>query len=222
MANKNKIRSRLWTFVLYTEDSDTQELLDYLTQDNCEGIRGIWIKHDGEQLKDEKGNPLFNEDGSPKMAKEHIHVMVEFPNARTVKGVQKCLCFDLRELQEVNTDDMQADEKEHTARHVEHVTDRVSMYLYFLHWTFRCHKQGKKQYSESDIQILGNNSGDFLLSCSYDKEETRRVKCADLLNLKCANERDLLEKVIDDESAVKFIMKNPYFVSKFIVDKGAK
>lgn len=218
MAKNNKVRSRLWTFVLYTEDSDTNELLEYLTTDNCEGIRGIWIKHDGEQLKDEKGGLLYEDDGAPKMAKEHIHVMIEFPNARTAKGVQKALCFDIRDL-EVFDDDKTQDEKEHAARHVEHVSDRVSMYLYFLHWTYRCHKQGKKQYSESDIQILGNNSGDFLLSCAYDKDETRRVKCADLLNLNCTNERELLRQVIDDESAVKFIMKNPYFVSKFIVGR---
>ena len=99
MAKNNKVRSRLWTFVLYTEDSDTSELLEYLATDNCEGIRGIWIKHDGEQLKGENGELLVNEDGSPKMAKEHIHVMIEFPNARTAKGVQKALCFDIRELE---------------------------------------------------------------------------------------------------------------------------
>lgn len=210
------VKARVWTFVLYPEDSDTQELLEYLCTDNVEGIRGIFIMHDGEELKDEHGKPLLDENGAPKVAKEHIHVMCEFPNPRTAKGVQKALCFDLRELETVS-DDMAIDEKEHKARHVEHVSDRVSMYQYFLHWTFRCHKQGKKQYSESDIQLLGNESGDFLLSCSYDKENTARVLCADLLNIKASSERDLLKQCLDDESQVKFIMKNPYFVSKFIV-----
>lgn len=210
------VKARVWTFVLYPEDSDTAELLEYLCTDNVEGIRGIFIKHDGEALKDEHGQPLVDESGVPKVAKDHFHVMVEFPNPRTAKGVQKALCFDLRELQECS-EDMSIDEKEHKARHVEHVSDRVSMYQYFLHWTFRCHKQGKQQYAESDIQLLGNESGDFLLSCSYDRENTARVLCADLINLNAHSERDLLKKCLDDESQVKFIMKNPYFVSKFIV-----
>ena len=154
MANK---KSRVWTFVLYLEDSETTELLNYLSSDNVEGARGCYIFHKGEPLKDENGEPLKDENGEPKFAKDHCHVMVEFPNPRSRSGVQKALCFDLRELKEMeqseeenNNDD---DETEHKARMCFPVTDRVSMYLYFLHWTYRCSKQGKERYKETDINI---------------------------------------------------------------------
>ena len=217
MANK---KCRVWTFILYLEDAETTELLNYLISDNVEGARGLYIFHKGEQLKNEDGSPKTNEDGSPKMAKDHVHCMVEFPNARSAKGVQKALCFDLRDLPE-EQEEIQDDEVEHKARLVLPVTDRVAMYLYFLHWSYRCSKQGKERYSESDIKLFGNNSQQFLLSCSYDKEKTARGTCAELLQrAKGADEQTLLCNCIDDEQLVKFIMKNPYFVSKFIVAKS--
>ena len=217
MANK---KSRLWTFILYLEDSETTELLNYLMSDNVEGARGIYIFHKGEQFKNEDGSPKTNEDGSPKMAKDHVHCMVEFPNARSAKGVQKALCFDLRDLPE-ELEETQDDEGEHKARLVLPVTDRVAMYLYFLHWSYRCSKQGKERYREEDIKFFGNNSIEFLRSCSYDKEKTARGTCGELLKrAKGADEQTLLCNCIDDEQLVKFIMKNPYFVSKFIVAKS--
>lgn len=219
-------RSKVWTFILYLEDSDTTELLNYLHSDNVEGARGLYIMHKGEPLKNEDGTPKLDENGAPKIAKDHVHVMIEFPNARTAKGVQKALCFDMRNLavdpSEVGEDDAN-DESEHKPKMVQPVTDRVSMYLYFLHWTYRCSKQGKERYKESDIKILGNNSEEFRNSCSYDKEKTARGTCSELMQrAKGADEQTLLCNCIDDEQLVKFIMKNPYFVSKFIVKGGNK
>lgn len=216
MANK---KSRVWTFVLYLEDKETTELLNYLHTDNVEGIRGLYIMHKGEPLSDENDNPLLDENGKPKMAKDHVHVMIEYPNPRSRSGVQKSLCFDLKELksaEEQGEDDN--DENDHKARMCFPVTDRVSMYLYFLHWTYRCSKQGKERYKESDIKLFGNNSDDFQLSCSYDKDKTARSTCAELLQrARGADEQTLLMNCIDDEQLVRFIMKNPYFTSKFIV-----
>lgn len=221
LSKKRKsARSKVWTFILYLEDSDTVELLNYLHTDNVEHARGLYIMHKGEPMKNEDGTPKLNEDGTPKVAKDHVHVMVEFPNARSASGVQKALCFDMRNLivDPSEIDEEVNDDTEHKARMVQPVSDRVSMYLYFLHWTYRCSKQGKERYKESDIKLLGNNSNDFLLSCSYDKDKTARSTCAELLSrAQGADEQTLLMNCIDDEQLVKFIMKNPYFTSKFIV-----
>lgn len=221
---KKAARSKVWTFILYLEDKDTAELLNYLRSDNVEKARGFYIIHKGEPMKNEDGTPRLDEDGAPKVAKDHVHVMVEFPNARSASGVQKALCFDMRQLavEPSEVGDEPDDENEHKTKMVQPVSDRVSMYLYFLHWTYRCSKQGKERYKESDIQLLGNNSPDFLLSCSYDKEKTARSTCAELLQrAEGADEQTLLMNCIEDEQLIKFIMKNPYFVSKFII-KGGK
>lgn len=217
MANK---KSRVWTFVLYPEDKGTTDLLNYLSSDNVEGARGCYIFHDGEYVTNpETGEPDLDENGELKRRKDHIHCMVEFPNPRSREGVQKALCFDLLAL-EMADSEVNEDEKDHTAKVCFAVSDRVSMYLYFLHWTFRCSREGKKRYSEDDIKLFGNNSEEFVLSCSYDKERTTRGMCAQLLQAsEGCDEKGLLMNVIDDEKAVKFIMKNPYFVSKFIVSK---
>lgn len=215
MANK---KSRVWTFVLYPEDAGTTDLLNYLMSDNVEGARGCYIFHDGEFVTNpETGEPELDENGEPKRRKDHIHCMVEFPNPRSREGVQKALCFDLLSLESADNETNE-DEKDHKAKVVFPVTDRVSMYLYFLHWTFRCSREGKQRYKETDIKLFGNNSAEFVLSCSYDKERTSRGLCAELLEkAKGQDESGLLRKCLDDENAVKFIMKNPYFVSKFIV-----
>lgn len=219
MANK---KSRLWTFVLYPEDEGTTDLLNYLSTDNVEGARGCYIFHDGELVINlETGEPELDENGEPKMRKDHIHCMVEFPNPRSREGVQKALCFDLLNLQTADEESSE-DEKEHTVKVVFPVTDRVSMYLYFLHWTYRCSKEGKKRYKETDIKLFGNESADFVLSCSCEKEKTARVTCAELLSYseKAHSARELLMNCIDDENLVKFMMKNPYFVKEFILKRG--
>lgn len=208
------LKARVWAFVLYPEDNGTADLLKYLESDNIEGIRGLYILHKGEELKDDEGKPLLDDEGKPKIAKDHYHVMIDFPNPRTAKGVQKALCFDLSELDSVEDE---TDIQEHKARHVEHVSDRVGMYIYFLHWSYRCSRQGKIRYSESDICLLGNESCDFLLSCSYEKERTARVLCSELLAKNTETPKKLLHDCLDDERLVKFIMKNSYFVKQFII-----
>lgn len=216
MANK---KSRVWTFMLYPEDEGTTDLLNYLSSDNVEGARGCYIFHNGEYVVNpETGEPVLDENGEPKRRKDHIHCMVEFPNPRSREGVQKALCFDLLNLKEADEEETE-DEKMHHAKACFPVTDRVSMYLYFLHWTYRCSKEGKQRYKESDIKLFGNESADFVISCSYEKEKTARVTCAELLGKSdtCKDERELLRASLDDEKLVKFIMKNPYFVSKFII-----
>lgn len=219
MSNK---KCRTWTFILYLEDSETTELLNYLMTDNVEGARGLYIFHKGESLKNEDGTEKKDENGQTLYAKDHVHCMVDFPNPRAAKGVQKALCFDLRDLPE-ESEEVADDEKEHKPRMVQPVTDRVAMYLYFLHWSYRCSKLGKERYSESDIKLFGNNSSEFLLSCSYDKEKTARGTCSELLKrAQGADEQTLLCNCIEDEQLVKFIMKNPYFVSKFIIKGVSK
>ena len=60
------VKARVWAFVLYPEDKGTAELLSYLESDNVEGIRGLYILHKGEELKDDEGKPLLDDEGKPK------------------------------------------------------------------------------------------------------------------------------------------------------------
>lgn len=211
-------KHRTFTFVLYPEDKDTKELLDYLKTDTVEGIRGLYIQHKGELKKTPDGQPLLDDEGTPQYAKDHIHVMIEFPNGRSAEGVRKALCF---EKIEISNGESEEDEQHH-ARVVFPVSDRTSMYYYFLHWTFACAKAGKERYEEKDIHLLGNDSQDFWLSCNGEKKSTSRKLCAELLSdaMEVHDCRELLIHSIDDEEKVKFLVKNPYFVKSFIMRLG--
>ena len=219
MAKKNT-KCRTWTFVLYPEDKGVSELLDYLMSDNIERVRGYYIIHQPRvKTNEEIGEPIINEEtGLPEMTKQHIHVVVNFPNARSKDGVIKALCLF---KDEVETDDNNNQKTVSKPIHVESVKDICSMYYYCLHWTYACKREGKEEYKESDIVKLGNDSVDFVLSCKGERDLTTRVTCAELLQKaeKSRDARELLMNCIDDEHHVKFMLKNPYFVKIFILGR---
>lgn len=135
-----------------------------------------------------------------------------------VKTVEK----EVEVNEDVRTDiNLQTEEDTHKSMQVFSVSDCSSMYYYCLHWTIACQRAHKEKYEESDIVQLGNDSADFVLSCRGERDLTSRVTCAELLT---ASERskdckELLMNCIDDEHLVKFMLKNPYFVNKFIMGK---
>lgn len=192
---------------------------------------------------------ILKEDGSPEMTKEHTHFCINFMNARSQKGVCKALGFppppvkkkkvkktekqlnkqgeviketekEIEVDEQTKTDVVNAsDEDMHQSMLVFSVNDVTSLYWYFLHKTYACAKEGKEEYDESEIQLLGNDSPDFLLSALGQRDLTTRVTCAELLQKAetAKNPRDLLMNCIDDEHLVKFMCKNPYFVKAFIL-----
>lgn len=197
----------------------------------------------------ETNEPIMKEDGTPEMTKEHTHFCIQFQNARSQKGVCKALGFPpppikkkkvkktekqlnkqgevIKEVEkeievdeQTKTDVVNAnDEQMHTSMLVFSVSDCTSMYWYFLHRTYACAKEGKEEYDESEICLLGNDSADFVLSCKGSRDLTTRVTCAELLQRseKLKSPRELLLNCIDDEHLVKFMCKNPYFVKAFML-----
>lgn len=232
-VKKKSVKCRTWTFVLYPEDKGYTDLLNYLHTDNVEKIRGCYINHELKPKVDKKtGEVVTDENGSPVMLKAHTHVMVQFPSPRSASGVIKALClYKEDDCENEHEEDQENTNDADTACpsiiggrkciRVEPVSDISSMYYYFLHWTYACHRDGKEQYEEKDIHQLGNDSADFVLSCTGERDLTKRVTCAELLqhSEKCSSARELLLDCIDDENLVKFMMKNPYFVKEFIIKK---
>lgn len=205
-------KSRTWTFILYPEDEGYNDFIDYFTRDNVDGVRGFYITHKSVPKKDkETGEPLKNEDGSIQMTKEHTHFCVDFPNARSQKGVCKALGFPAPEVKkktvkktekklnkdgevvsttekEIEVDEVTKtdvvnanDDDMHKSMLVFSVNDKTSLYWYFLHRTYACAKAGKEEYEESEICMLGNDSPDFVLSCKGQRDLTTKVTCAELL-----------------------------------------
>lgn len=230
MAKKNS-KCRTWTFVLYPEDKGYTDLLNYLHTDNIEKIRGCYINHESKPKTDkETGEVITDENGAPVMLKAHTHVMVQFPSPRSASGVIKTLCL-YKDNENEHEEDEENKKDSDTACpsaiggrkciRVEPVSDVTSMYYYFLHWTYACQRDGKERYVEKDIHQLGNDSLDFVLACKGERDLTKRVTCAELLNHaeKAQSPRELLMDCIGDENLVKFIMKNPYFVKEFIIKK---
>lgn len=197
----------------------------------------------------ETKEPILKEDGTPEMTKEHTHFCVNFANARSQKGVCKALGFPPPEVkkkkvkktekqlnkegeivkitekevevdEQTKTDVVNAnDESMHKSMCVFSVNDVTSLYWYFLHRTYACAKEGKEEYDESDICLLGNDSPDFVLLAKGQRDLTTKVTCAELLQKaeKVKSPRDLLMNCIDDEHLVKFMCKNPFFVKAFIL-----
>ncbi|MBO7735485.1 MAG: hypothetical protein J6S67_23170 [Methanobrevibacter sp.] len=205
-------KSKTWTFVLYPEDEGYTDLLNYLKQNNYDGIRGYCITHKPMPKKDkDTGEVKTDENGNIEMTKEHTHFVVQFPNARTEKGVCKSLGFPVPEpkkkkvkkttkqqnkdgeVTKVTESEIEVEEKTktdiagkddsetHCSKRVFSVSDNSSMYYYCLHWTIACQIEKKERYEESDIFLLGNDSADFVLMCKGQRDLTTRVTCAELL-----------------------------------------
>lgn len=227
MAGKKSVKCRTWTFVLYPEDAGYTDLLNYLHTDNIEMIRGCYINHVSKPKVDKStGEIVIDDNGMPVMLKEHTHVMVQFPSPRSASGVIKSLCLYKDDNNDENSEEFDTicpsvigGKK---CIRVEPVSDISSMYYYFMHWTYACQREGKERYEEKDIHQLGNDSADFVLSCAGERNLTKRVSCAELLqhSEKCSSARELLLECIDDENLVKFMIKNPYFVKEFIIKRG--
>lgn len=141
--------------------------------------------------------------------------------------IQKITEKEIEVDEQTKTDVVNAsDEQMHESMLVFSVNDVTSLYWYFLHKTYACAKEGKEEYDESEICLLGNDSPDFVLMAKGQRDLTTKVTCAELLQKaeKSKNPRELLMNCIDDEHLVKFMCKNPYFVKAFILkeEKGCK
>lgn len=132
MANITKtIQSRSWTFVLYPEScpEDWQEKL-------------VGVPFLRSPLHDKDVNP----DGTPK--KPHWHVLVSFPNQKTLNQIQ-ALCVSLR------------------APSPQVVKDTRAMARYFLHLD----NPEKAQYEKQDMLVGGGFDLENALKLSKSEEE---------------------------------------------------
>ena len=142
-----QIRTRYFMLVLYPDNQYHREIMEYLDSDK-NPYQGAYILHEPEQ--DEK--------------KQHWHVMLYFPNARTQKGV--CDSFGKANFRRVGenlepcADTTGIDESEIEVADIvgpalcSPVSDCHAMAMYFLHKNFECIRSGKREYNKSDIKAF--------------------------------------------------------------------
>lgn len=106
-------RSRYFALLLYPDNPDHMDVLDWIQRNESY----VLILHQPED--DDK--------------KPHYHLILHFPNARTLNGVQKYFAHEIDSFIRV-------------------CTDPYSFIQYMMHNTYECKKKNKSVYSLSDLQ----------------------------------------------------------------------
>lgn len=152
MTNKGETRTRIWEIILYPVDNAVN-LHAFVLQgiiDSCMecGYKYFMILHD----KD------IDEDGQLK--KEHVHILLEFPNPRRIKSVMREMCVLEENLVNPVTS------KKGYIRYLTHIDDK-----------------DKYQYKQSNIQTNCKTDVERAYKCDKDSIEQAEY----MLNYICAN-----------------------------------
>ena len=121
-------KARFWTGVLYPENMrpDWEEVIGDVLQNPY-----VYCKH------------TLDKDAKSEHRKDHVHLIVAFPNTTTYKHALKVM-------------DLLSAEGKQAINTCQAVVGIRSMYDYLIHDTDTCRKQGKELYSPED-RIAGNN-----------------------------------------------------------------
>lgn len=134
--------------------------------------------------------------------KEHIHVMLSFPNSISVSGFVKSSAGAIK--------------------HAEIVSDRRSYCRYMVHDTYAALKAHKTEYKYEDIKYTDK---DFFLSCLLDSRNDSEVSAfAEITSIIDENCIVSLPELVQSVKSLKradllaFCMKRGYILSAYIRD----
>ena len=139
-------KARFWTGVLYPEN-----------------MREDWKEVIGDTLQYPYAYCQHSQDKDSKSEhrKDHVHLIVAFPNTTTYKHA-------------LNVMDLLSAEGKKAINKCEAVVGIRNVYDYLIHDTEDCRKKGKEQYDPSE-RITGNN---FDIGAYEQLEQLRRTKCS--------------------------------------------
>ena len=195
---KRSRKGRVLAFIIYPDNPDQMAFFDW-----CKRKEKILFIHHDPEPKANFNNADSNLEDIDHMCKEHYHVMILFPNPRTVNGFLKSSAGCLT--------------------HAEIVSDRMAYYRYMSHDTYSCLKTGKKQYSEKDISYTDI---DFLHSCksseNCESDAYMISHVCDLIDCYCITSlvdlMHLLRDVHAENKIVSFVCRKTYFFVTYIKD----
>lgn len=226
-----KIRTRYFTCVLYPNNPYHCEILQYWKQYQT----GFYIIH-------EKGSDLVNvpyagfvPEHVEDSGKNHIHVFLEFKNARTASGLIKSMpvvryykneqtkqfftVYDIPYISLPVQEDLR-----HIVEYFEPITDTHAYALYMIHQDFTSVALGKKQYSVQDIKML--NSDRSYLERFYETRQFTDSDCLDIVsNLWECSQGDKktflqLLQLQSSEKPLKYVQSHAYFIEKYILNRN--
>lgn len=197
--NSKNARGRILAIILYPDNPEQMEFFEWLKRHekliyilhSPEKVHGLPCSGYVDKLPDE------NHDYKP-----HIHIMLSFPNAISVKGFVKSSAGAIK--------------------HAEIVSDRRSYCRYMVHDTYAALKAHKTEYKYDDIKYTDK---DFFFSCIFDNRNDSEVSAfAEITNLIDSECIVSLPELVQAVKALKrvdlltFCMKRGYILSAYIRD----
>ena len=192
-------RGRIIAIILYPDNVEQMDFFSWLKKHE----KLIYILHAPEKVQglpcsgfvDEL--PEENHDYKP-----HIHIMLSFPNAISVKGFVKSSAGAIK--------------------HAEIVSDRRSYCRYMIHDTYASLKAHKTEYKYDDIKYTDK---DFFLSCVLDSRNDSEVSAfSEITSLIDNNCIVSLPELVQAVKALKrldlltFCMRKGYILTAYIRD----
>lgn len=216
---KKATRSRYFMVILYPDNMHHVDIMEYLQgrKKLCFPYQACYILHSPES--DEK--------------KEHWHVLLHFPNARTVEGV--CKSFGSGNFRKVGeeweavNDVTGIPEEEIEVRPLvtpalcSTVSDVHGMAMYLLHKNYECLREGKKEYVISDIKAC-NNDFEFVNSIfEVGKTTSQGGEVYEIINdflvpYKIKNMTDLILTLFTNGRGdlVKYVESHAYLIKNLL------
>lgn len=228
-------RSRYYMLILYPDNPHDMDILSYLKGEKHIKFpyQGCYILHEPE--KDEK--------------KEHYHVVLAYPNARTRKGVIDSFGKgDYLRLDDIAGDDGEPHKQykgiiditgyeegeevgQRCVRNIltnftcSPITDIHSTAMYLIHKTYECLREGKKEYALSDVKALGNDFNFIPSLYEVVRDVSSGSQIYEIINYiktsKVSTMKDLIITLyMNNESClIKYVEKHSYLV-KTLFDRG--
>lgn len=183
-SGKKSERGYWFGLILYPDNKDMMDLLDYLV---LTGTKMLWIKHRAHE--EPKQLPLFTSSISELKdpVKEHIHVMIKYKSQRTASAVVKSFAG--------------------VVHHVELIHSPPDMARYFLHWDFASLKSGKETYQLTDLRWTDTAMKNALLELESSDDDSAVYETVLRVGTNCTCFAELMQMLMieGDAQALKWV-----------------
>lgn len=172
----NNVKARYWVAVAYPEN-----MIDdwKVTIGDVLGLPGAYCVHDKDMLGKHKGKEDHER-------KEHVHIMLAFPNTTTYKRAMEV-------FSSLNAPGKQALNK------VQVINSVRNMYDYLIHDTETCKKQGKYKYDKAErIEFNNFDIGAYEQLSIDDKNKMTKELCDFIKERKISNFLDFYDMAMKE------------------------
>lgn len=201
-------RSRYFCLLLYPDNPVHMDVLEWVKQKEDY----VAILHNADILSNDSDSDntldsvLEGSDDSEthdNQAKDHWHVLVRFPNVRTLKGVKKYFGNDIDNFVKI-------------------CSDPYSFALYMLHDTYDCKKKSKHLYSYNDLEgvtslktrLFSNRRGVFVEH--YLTQIIEIIDARQVISLRSLMKYLIRQQLFD---LMEFVTSHAFLVKSLLIDK---